>query len=330
MTWREQAKIEIHCHLLGIIEPPLLAHIRANGGTILVDPDALQAVYPVTNRARFERWLQILKPYQAQCFELMRPILAAHIRRLVDQNVVYTEIMLSPSIFPQVRQQMLTALHQWHEWTLEMEQGKVQVEYLMVIPRSLAPTILERDAQTILDLHRANLIVGVALVGMETGESLQRFSRCFARWRDAGVGIEIHAGEHSGPESVDDALKYGRPHRIGHCLSAFHDPALVESIRNARVHIEFCPTSNLRTGAVTHLEQHPIQQARQLSLSFGINTDNPGAFGCSMASEHQLVANTFGFSVSEFRAIFCNSLAARFQPKLRYISGDNDGGVPWL
>jgi aminodeoxyfutalosine deaminase len=95
------------------------------------------------------------------------------------------------------------------------------------------------------------------------------------RWRDAGLGIEIHAGEHSGPESVEDALKFGRPDRIGHCFPVFRDPAALNIIKDSKVHLEFCPTSNLCTDAITHLEQHPIKQVEQ-GLGFSINTDNPG------------------------------------------------------
>ena len=51
------------------------------------------------------------------------------------------------------------------------------------------------------------------------------------------------------------------------------------------IHIEMCPTSNIKTGSVDHIEAHPVKQARDLNLNFSINTDDPGAFECSMASE---------------------------------------------
>jgi adenosine deaminase len=270
----------------------------------------------------FEQWLQLLTPYQTQCYKIMRPILAAHLNKLIAQHVVYTEIMLSPAIFPREPEAMLHALHEWREWTLELEQRKLQVEYLMVIPRTLTSTILEHDLETMVRLRRAKLIVGVALVGLETGESLQRFSHAFARWREAGLGIEIHAGEHSGSDSVRDALRFGRPHRLGHCLSAFQDPRLVETISSSRIHVEFCPTSNLRSGAVSDLKEHPIGRALELGLNFSVNTDDPGAFGTSMENEYRLLAETFGFNRDEFTLIFRNSLASRFEPKLRYLNRD--------
>jgi adenosine deaminase len=314
-----EAKVELHCHLLGTIDAPLLLRVRAKGVGVLVDPDALRKCYPIRHRAAFQRWLQLLRPYQAECFESMRAILSEHISNLIKQHVVYSEIMLSPAIFPKGETAMVSALERWREWTRELERGKVQIEYLMSIPRSLSSPLLEHDAKRFVELRRRGLIVGVALVGMETGESLSRFSRAFSLWRDAGLGIEIHAGEHLGPESVYDALRFANPNRIGHCLSAFRDPALVESIKRQGIHIEFCPTSNLCTAAMSTLKGHPIKEAKELGLSFSINTDNPGAFRCSIESEHRLLAETLQFTADDFGRAFLNSLDARFEKKLRYL-----------
>ena len=98
---------------------------------------------------------------------------------------------------------MIRAIQQWRDWTLELEEGKTQVEYLMVIPRSLDMATLERDAQVFVELYRANLIVGIALVGVETGESIQRFACALDHMRDAGLRIEIHAGDQGGRDARD-------------------------------------------------------------------------------------------------------------------------------
>src|SRR5262245_31345195 len=314
-----QPKVELHCHLLGIIDAPLLSRVRAKGARVLVDPDALRRCYPIHGRAAFEQWLELLRPYQTECFESMRAILSEHICNLIKQHVVYSEIMLPPTMFPRGEKAMMRALHRWQDWTRELERGKIQVEYLMSIPRSLRPPLLEHDAKQFLALRKAGLIVGVALVGMETGESLSRFSRAFSLWRDAGLGIEVHAGEHRGPDSVYDALQFVNPDRIGHCVSAFRDLSLLELIKSRGTHIEFCPTSNLCTAAISTLEGHPIKKAKELGLSFSINTDNPGAFRCSVEREYQLLTKAFDFTTDDFGSVFCNSLNARFESKLRYL-----------
>jgi adenosine deaminase len=73
-----------------------------------------------------------------------------------------------------------------------------------------------------------------------------------------------------------------------------------------------CPTSNLKTGSVARIEDHPIRQARDLDLNFSINTDDPGPFLNSLTSEYQLLVDTFGFDEADFRRVYENTLKARF------------------
>lgn len=311
-------KVELHCHLLGVISPRLLEQVRASGERILVQPRSLSAVYPVRGLDGFRRFVELLRPYHSAPPEVMRPILSAHIQSLTQQGVVYAELMISPAMFRAGTDGLLTGFGQWREWSLDMEQGQIQVEFLMVVPRTLSPEALERDTESFIELHRRGLIAGVALAGPEAGESIGRFETAFRRWHDAGLGIEIHAGEHSGPELVWDAVRHGRPDRLGHALSAFQNPELMDYIRSHHVHIEFCPTSNVRTGAVKSINHHPLGVARQAGLSFSINTDDPGAFECSLSSEYARVADAFFFSSDDFSDVFRRSLSARFARKLRY------------
>jgi adenosine deaminase len=174
---------------------------------------------------------------------------------------------------------------------------------------------LERAmAQTdvILALAREGLVVGVALAGDETACTVKSLAPAFERIRDAGLGVEIHAGEQGGPESVWDALEHGRPDRIGHGVRAFDDERLVEALQKGGVHLEFCPTSNVCLGVVREVSELPIARARDLGMSFSVNTDDPGPFGCSLESEVQLVERTFGFTAHDRATMLANTWRARF------------------
>jgi adenosine deaminase len=320
MNWANLPKVELHCHLLGVITPALLEQMHREGEPVLVAPEALAAAYPVCDIHSFKRWLEVLKPYQAASAERMLPILRAHADNLIAHNTVYAEIMLSPTMFPREPAALVATFSRWREWAFEFEQGRLQIEFIIVMPRTLPAEQLRSEIAGLVQLHREHLIVGVALVGVETGESIQGFASSLQKLRDAGLGVEIHAGEHNGSESVWDALKYGRPARLGHGLSAFQDPLLIERIHRDNIHLEFCVTSNLRTGAVKQLDLHPIRNAKERGLSFSINTDDPGAFKCSLAEEYERVAESFDFTSEDFERVFRNSMAARFQPRLRYIS----------
>jgi adenosine deaminase len=176
---------------------------------------------------------------------------------------------------------------------------------------------MEERGERMIALYEAGLIVGVALAGPEQGNPVKPFQKTFARLHEAGLGIEIHAGEWCGPESVWDALEHGYPDRIGHGVSLFQDPRLVDTVRERRVHIELCLTSNLKTGSVSRIEEHPVAKARELGLDFSINTDDPGPFECSLESEYELLARVFGFDSGDFERLYARTLEARFQPVLR-------------
>ncbi len=187
----------------------------------------------------------------------------------------------------------------------------MQVEFVVCIGRG-PPEKLERQFPRIAALRRADLICGVALAGAEADYAVRPLARYFDRFRDLGLGVEIHAGEFAGPESVWDALQYGKPTRLGHAVAAFHDEALVDTLGERGIHVEFCPTSNLRLGVVTAIEGHPLGMARDLGIEFSINTDDPGPFECSLNSEFDLVRRTFGFNASDFDKVFESSMRARF------------------
>jgi adenosine deaminase len=95
-------------------------------------------------------------------------------------------------------------------------------------------------------------------------------------------------------------------------VRAFEDPALVERLAKHQVHLEFCPTSNLRLGVIATIDQLPIRQALAAGIPFSINTDDPGVFQCSMTSELHLVQETFSLSEADLARIFQDSLRAAF------------------
>jgi adenosine deaminase len=111
------------------------------------------------------------------------------------------------------------------------EAGDIQVEFLIATGRNKPPERMAELEDVFLALHRAGLIVGIVLAGPKAGNPVRPFERSLARFREAGLGIEIHAGEWCGPESVWDAIEYGLPDRIGHGVSAFQDQRLIDVIR---------------------------------------------------------------------------------------------------
>jgi adenosine deaminase len=310
-------KVELHCHMDGILDPEMARELQRDNASFPVSPEGLEKAYPVTNMANFFKWWDFIRPIQGTLTHFY-PIVCKHIERLVAQNIRYAELMISAGELPDDTEEALDRVHAFREWVDRQESGKIQIEFLVAIGRNRTPENLEEIATRILKLHEASLVAGVALAGPEIGYPVKPFQRTFARFHEAGLGIEIHAGEWCGPESVWDAIEYGYPDRIGHGTSLFQDARLVELLLEKQMHIEFCLTSNLKTGSIQRIEKHPVKKARDIGLNFSINTDDPGPFRCSLESECRLLIDVFGFGERDLKNIARNSLAARFQPVLRH------------
>ena len=320
MSYRDVRKVELHCHQDGIADPAILRVMQAQGLELPITPEALEALYPVVDYESFWRYMNALAPIEGD-LDAFRPILAAHLERLKAQRVVYTEISVGTSELPRDPAELIEKFQSFRDWLTPIEDGKLQVELLIGFCRHREPEFAESIAELIAPLRRAGLIVGVLLAGPEQGNPVRPLRRAFQRFHEAGLGVEIHAGEWAGPESVWDAIDHGAPHRIGHGVAAFEDPRLLERIQKEGIHLELCLTSNVKTGSVRRIEEHPVRLAKELGLSFSINTDDPGPFQCSMESEFKLLEEQFGFQDEDFEKIRRDSLGARFQPALRYGVG---------
>jgi adenosine deaminase len=319
-------KAELHCHLDGMLDRAMVRDIRRDDPTFPIGPREFERAYPVQDLESFWNWWNFIDPIEGGLGHFY-PILGRYIERLKTQNVRYSEIMVASGELPRDCVEAVEKARAFREWVNQQEAGDIhdereakrliQIEFLVAFGRNGSPENIAKLAEKLLALYEAGLIVGIAVAGPEQGHPIKPFQKTLARLHEAGLGIEIHAGEWCGPESVWDALDYGYPDRIGHGVSLFQDDRLLDLVRERRIHIEMCPTSNLKTGSVPRIEEHPVQIARELGLSFSINTDDPGPFECSMASEYELLSDVFGFDDDDFQTIYVNSLEARFQSELR-------------
>lgn len=139
-------------------------------------------------------------------------------------------------------------------------------------------------------------VVGFDLAGPEAGFPASGHAAALARVRDAGLPITLHAGEADGPERVLEAAALGAT-RIGHGVRlgdwlASPDPrdqARLAEVRERRLHLELCPSSNVHTGAVPSLAAHPIAALWRAGLSLSYHTDNPLMSCTTMTTEAGLL-----------------------------------------
>ena len=267
----------------------------------------MQRLYPVKNLEDWFRLDEFLAPFIDGNAELLLEVLKLYLRDLVAQNVTYAEIMLSSFLGEDRMDQMM----QEYQKVAAGIEG-IEVCYLWAVGRSSNRTKFERKIERVISLWRQRYIHGLALAGDEKACKVEDYADIFQSLADEGIPVEIHAGEWCGPESIWDALEYGHPRRIGHGLSLFDDPDLPKYLQKNNIHIEFCPTSNLKVAGVRRIEAHPVFKAMDYGLSFSINTDDPGHFECTMNSEFKLLQTVRPFDEKMFRQVFRNSLRAAF------------------
>lgn len=290
--------------------------IQREDPTFPVDAVALEAASVYHDMEGFFEWFRCsaLLHHNPSTFW---PVAKHQITRLRAQHVYYVEWWLPMGSFglDEGRELALMRVRAFRAWVnacIAKTENAPEISFNVAIGRNRPVEQIAQREEVILALYEAGLIAGVALAGPEPGYPVKPFTRTFARLHEAGLGIEIHAGEWCGPESVWDALEYGFPDRIGHGVALFQDPELIALFQERQIHVEMCPTSNLRTGSIARIEDHPIGKAKDLGLNFSVNTDDPGAFGCSMNSEYALLSEVFGFEEADFERLYVNSMKARF------------------
>jgi len=305
-------KAELHCHLGGVLDPEMIRELAAAGHDLGIDPAALEACYPVSSIQGFVDGYGavldgVLRPRDVR----LLPLVVQQVRRWNRQNVTYAELFVSDLLFARDDLGELIALYELYRDTARAEAAPgLQLALVSCVGRGPAER-LARQTERIIALYEAGAICGVSLAGMEE-LPLGPTEPLLRRMRDTGMGIEIHAGETGGVDSVWDALRHGHPHRIGHGLAVFEDERLIDAVAEAAIHLEFCPTSNLALGCIRQIADHPLPAAIRHGLSFSVNTDDPGAFRCSLTSELELVARQFGLAPSDLDAIHASTVAAGF------------------
>ena len=186
----------------------------------------------------------------------------------------------------------------------------VRVNLIGILSRTYGAEIAHKELDALL-AHRDDL-VALDLAGDESNFPAPLFTDHFARGRDAGWRITVHAGEAGGAQSVWDAVRLLGAERIGHAARALEDPALVDFLLENRIAIEANLTSNVHTSTIPNLASHPLRQMLDHGLLASINTDDPGVSGIDLRHEYEIAAPAAGLSREQIRRAQINALETAF------------------
>ncbi len=167
--------------------------------------------------------------------------------------------------------------------------------------------------------YRGHGVIGFDLAGAERGFPPGAHAKAYAHARDAGLGLTCHAGEADVGSRVLEAAALGAT-RIGHGVHLMRGPdpaqtrAWVDAARELGLHFEVCPTSNVHTGAVASLAEHPIRAMLEAGLSVSCSTDNRLMSGVTLSGELEAIQAEPGVGHDQLAQLMRNAVAASFLP----------------
>ena len=153
------------------------------------------------------------------------------------------------------------------------------------------------------EFHNGVGVIGFDIAGHEAPFPPVLFKDAYDLAGKMGLMKTAHAGESEGPQRIWEALEYLGPHRIGHGTSAGQDPELIKRLAADGVFLEVCLSSNLQTGAIDKLENHPLPRFLDAGVKVALCTDNPTVSNTTLSQEYGLAIDAFGFSENDVRAL---------------------------
>jgi adenosine deaminase len=177
-------------------------------------------------------------------------------------------------------------------------------------------------------------VVGFDIAGPEAGYRPTRHLEAFDKVRHENFHITIHAGEGFGLPSIWEALQFCGAERLGHGVRIVDDITVLDDgsvqlgrlaafVRDRRVPLEMCPTSNVHSGAAPSVAEHPIDLLRRLRFRVTVNTDNRLMSDVSLSSEFKALDAAFGIGLGEMEWLTINAMKSAFAPfdeRLRIIN----------
>jgi adenosine deaminase len=326
-------KVLLHDHLDGGLRPATIIELAAEIGHELPATDAdklAQWFVDSASSGSLERYLETFDHTVAvmQTRDALVRVAAECAEDLAADGVVYAEVRYAP-------EQHLTAGLSLEEVVEAVEEGfrlgesraaaaghPIQVATLLTAMRHAARS---REIAELVVRYRDAGVVGFDIAGAEAGFPPTRHLDAFEYLRRENAHFTIHAGEGFGLPSIWEALQWCGCDRLGHGVRIIDDiivepdgsvtlGRLAAYVRDRRVPLEMCPSSNIQTGAAESISEHPIRLLTRLRFRVTVNTDNRLMSATSASREFELLCEAFDYDLDDMRWFTVNAMKSAFIP----------------
>jgi adenosine deaminase len=335
---RRAPKVLLHDHLDGGLRPATVVDLAEEVGHELptTDPEALGRWFVEScDSGSLERYLATFEHTVAvmQRADHLRRVARECVLDLAADGVVYAEVRYAPEQHLQEELSLQQVVDAVRDGFLEGE-AEARAAGTPIIVRQLL-TAMRHQARSheiaeLVVTNRDRGVAGFDIAGAEAGHPPTRHLDAFEYLQRENCHFTIHAGEAFGTPSIWQALQWCGADRLGHGVRIIDDIRLVGGgaaadlrpelgrlaayVRDKRVPLELCPTSNLQTGAAPSIAEHPIGVLTALRFRVTVNTDNRLMSGTSMSGELQALVDAFGYDAADLRWFAINAMKSAFLP----------------
>ena len=312
---KEMPKVELHVHIEGSIRPETVLKLAKKNGVSL-PADTVEGLRQWYSFRDFPHFVEVYVSV-SQCIKTaddIELVVREFLEGQAEQNVLHTEATYTASTIEKYAgipwQDQLAALQRARQYG-EEELG-VTCDFIIDIVRG---DPVER-AQQVAEWVKEGLGNGICALGLAGEEKLGEgaYTKVFAWAEQHGVPVVAHAGETVGPGSIKEALDIPTLARIGHGVRCVEDPFLVQELRDKRIPLEVCPTSNICLGVYPSWEEHPLGTMIDEGLNVSINSDDPPMFGTTITNEWQRCVDILEFNPDIIWSLMLNAANSSLLP----------------
>jgi adenosine deaminase len=337
-TIRRAPKVLLHDHMDGGLRPATVIELAREAGyreLPTADPEELGRWFTQwADRKSLELYLEGFRHTLAvmQTRDAIERVAAECVEDYADDGIVYAEVRMAPELLTddgltldEATEAMLAGLRRGAE-------GRpITVGLIITAMRQAARSV---EIAELAVRHRDAGVVGFDIAGPEAGFPPSRHLDAFHLIAHENFHFTIHAGEGFGLPSIWEALQWCGAERLGHGVRIVDDIEVREDghvvlgrlaayVRDRRVPLEMCPTSNVHTGAAPSVAEHPIDLLRRLRFRVTVNTDNRLMSGITLSHEFAALVDAFGIGLDDMEWLTLNAMKSAFWPfdgRLRIIN----------
>lgn len=255
-----------------------------------------------------------------QSIENLKLIVMDLFEQLKEDNVIYAEIRFAPLEHTKgglSAHEVVTAVNEAVEAGIQA--FEIEARLILCTLRHYSADQSMETVQLV-KTFRGTKVVGFDIASDEAGYPIDAHIGAFQFARNNDIPCTAHAGEAKGEGSLRQTITLLKPHRIGHGVRCVEDKKLMEEIRNSKLHLEICPTSNIQTGIYNDVMDHALDRIYRFGISCSVNTDNRTISNTTLNKEYNKIKDSFKWGIEEFMTCNLEAISHAFiEDELREI-----------